>query len=169
MKIHLQAQPPAFRPDHLTALIDIGEDRPLYTRQTAMNHPAWPDLERRQQQDSCKATYLALGASALLYLPGQDAKFWDDDEKIRILAARAYDVACDRKAAALILILDGLEGAGAAPLAAEGIALRAYKFDKYKSPTGKETAPAVTFVCPAKGPDGQNVRKLVEERLALAR
>ena len=168
MKIHLQAQPPAFKPDQLSALIDIGEDRPLYTSQTAMDHPAWPDLERRRKQDPLKSTYLALGASALLYLPGQDAKFWDDDEKIRILAARAYDVACDRKAAALILILDGPEGAAAAPLAAEGIALRAYKFDKYKSaPTGKETKPAVTFVCPAKGADGQNVRKLVEERLAL--
>jgi leucyl aminopeptidase len=153
MRIHFQSELPAPGADQLTALIDLGEDRPLFTPEAARQHPAWDDLERRRKLDTDKcAAYLALGAAPLYYLPATDAKYWDDEEKIRILASRAWDAATERKARELVVLLDGPAGADAAPLAAEGIALRAYKFDKYKAAThekankGKKTEPALTFV-----------------------
>lgn len=170
MRINFQTQPPKPQADQLTALIDLGQERLLYLEPSAQAHPAWADLERRLEHDP-KGTYLAIGEAPLLYLPGEDAKYWDDDEKIRILAARAYDAARERKVASLVVLLDGPAGAEAAALAAEGIALRAYRFAKYKSGNNGDKDKnnkkelAITFVCPKGGE--VNPRKAVERRLAL--
>src|SRR5688572_28812538 len=121
MKININPQAAAGKANQLTALIDLGEDRPLYPPQTAHSHPAWPDVERRFGNSKCKTQYVAFGGDApLVYLPAWDARFWDDNEKIRILAARAWEAARERQADELVVMLDGPEGAGAAPLVAEG-------------------------------------------------
>jgi predicted dehydrogenase len=76
------------------------------------------DLARRRKAEPLTGPYLALGDAPLLLLPAEAAKFWDDREKIRILAAKAYDAACDRGASALFVILNGPDGAEAARMAA---------------------------------------------------
>jgi len=167
MKITVKTQMPAAKPGQLTALIDLGKDRALFVRETARQHPAWADLERQRAKQSAKkaSAYLALGAAPLLYLPAREARFWDDDEKIRILAARALDAAVERRAAELVIPLDGPAGATAAPLAAEGLALRAYRFNKYKSEDGPPRKdPAVTLVVAPS--QAVAVRRQVERALA---
>lgn len=168
MRIQVQSELPAAAADQMTALIDLGEDRPLYTPEGARQHPAWGDLERRRKQDTDRcSSYLALGEAPLFYLPATDAKFWDDDEKVRILASRAYDAAFERKANELVVLLDGPAGSEAAALAAEGIALRDYRFEKYKSQGasnvkgGKKKEPTVTLVVSGEALD--------EARLAVER
>ncbi len=150
MKIRVETVMPAPAADTLLAIIDMGAGRVLFNEAGANQHPAWADLERRKGQGNLDGAYLAVGAAPLYYQPAESAKFWDDEEKIRILAARAYNAACERQAANLVLLMDGPQGAAAAPLAAEGILLRAYKFNKYKSPDNCKK-PAVHLIVPKEG------------------
>ena len=165
MELTVISKMPAAKAGRLVAIIDLGEARPLFDPKTAKALPAWKDLDRQKRAGALTSPYLAVDAAPLLYLPADAAKYWDDREKVRILASRAWDAACERKTDELILLLDGPAGAEAAPLAAEGIGLRAYKFLKYKKadPNGKE--PAVRLLCPAQGLT--QTRERVERQLRL--
>lgn len=163
MKISIQTNLPKFIPTVLTAIIDLGEAKALADENQAATHPAWADLQRRRAQSPLKSPYLAIGEAPLLYLPGDAAKFWDDDDKIRVLASKALDAAREREAEGLVLLLNAPGGADAAPLAAEGIALRAYQFDKYKSGDKKKKALKVTLVLPEAGLTA--ARKAVKAKL----
>lgn len=147
MQIKIVASAPAAKPGVLTAVLDLAPARTLAAPASLKAHPAAADLERRAGQASIDCPYLAVGEAPLLYLPARAARFWDDDEKVRSLAATAYDVASDRQDA-LTVLLDGPQGAAAAPLVAEGLALRDYRFLKYKPAAAPAKELAVTLVVP---------------------
>ena len=163
MQIQIGSRMPAARAGQLVALIDLGAERSLYLDRTAKDYPGWSDLRRRRRGEPIKSAYLATGEAPLLYLPADAAKYWEGDEKIRVLAAKAYDAACKRSAGTLIVLLDGPAGAEAATVVAEGIALRAYRFDKYKKSVAEQKSPAVKFVCTAEGL--RELRVAVADRL----
>lgn len=144
--IDILSKPPRLAASHLTAVIDLGGDAPLFDKKTAAAHPGWNDLRRRRKIEEPKGQYLAAGERPLLYLPASAAKFWDDRDKARVLAARAFDMAADRKAEALVIYMDGPRGPQFAADAAEGIALRAYKFVKYLKENPIASQPAVHIV-----------------------
>ncbi len=163
-KFTISAKPAKSVPGDLVAIIDIAGDS-LFDAAAAEGHPAWADLARRRATD-LSSPYLALGAEALLYLPAAAAAHFDDREKIRILAAKAFDVAVERRAPTLTLRLDGPAGAAAAPLAAEGIALRAYRFVSYFKENPVKHEPAVQIIVAADAVKG--AKTAVEERTAVA-
>lgn len=165
VQIDILSKPPRLAASQLTALIDLGGDAPLFDKKNASAHPAWNDLRRRRRQEELKGAYLAAGDRPLLYLPGAAAKYWDDRDKVRVLAARAFDVAADRKADSLVLLMDGPRGAEFAADAAEGIALRAYKFFKYLKDNPVAMQPAVHIVVGAEGL--KQARAAAEDRLAV--
>ena len=138
------------------------QGRPLALKKSLEQHPAWSDLQRRRKSGELPGAYLAAGRTPLLYLPPGSARHWQGPERVRIQAAKAYEQAEARQAGELVVLLDAQAGAAAAPAAAEGLALRAYRFDKYKK-RDKKAAPKVTFVVPAKGLAG--TRRAVQERL----
>ncbi len=149
--IHVNAKAPKVTPGQLTALLELGADYPLFDPATAAGHPAWGDLERRRKDGELKSPYLAVGERPLLYLPGASARHWDDREKLRILAGRAFDAAVERRAETLVFLLDGALGGEAAEQVAEGVALRAYRFKKYKQEDPLPMSPQVHLVVPAAG------------------
>ena len=148
MQIKLVSSTPAPKPGVLTAVLDLGASRRLAEPASIKAHPASADLARRSASLPIECPYLAIGAAPLLFLPGVLARFWDDDEKIRTLAGVAYDVAADRQDS-LTVLLDGPDGASAAPLVAEGLALRDYRFLKYKPSAAPKKELLVTLVVPA--------------------
>ncbi|MCE5229690.1 leucyl aminopeptidase family protein [bacterium] len=163
--IDILSKPPRLAATHLTALIDLGGDELLFDKKNASAHPGWNDLRRRRRQEELKGSYLAAGDRPLLYLPASAAKFWNDRDKVRVLAARAFDVASDRKCDALILLMDGPRGAQFAADAAEGIALRAYKFVKYLKENPIATQPAVHIIVAKDAL--QSTRQAVEKQLKV--
>ncbi len=163
MNINVTAKTPAAKATVLTALIDLGADRPLFDKRVAREHPAAADLARRRRGGGLNKPYLAVGDAPLLYLPAQAAKFWDNDEKVRILAARAYNEALARGSASLAIPLDGPAGPAAAPLVAEGLALAAYRFDKYKGTADGEKDLSVKLIA---SPPGE-VREAIQGRLQV--
>jgi leucyl aminopeptidase len=165
VKIEVLSHAPAAKPGQLVALIDL-KDRALYDAQAAARRPGWADLERRRKTGEIKKDYLAVDQPPLLWLPAAAAPHWGADEQTRILAARAFDAAVARGDATLVIELDGPDGGAAAPLAAEGIALQAYRFAVYKPSLAEAAAkdPAVALVVPA--PALKAARAAVEKALA---
>ncbi len=164
MQIKLTSSFPRPKPGTLTAVFDLKPARELALTQSIKAHPAARDLQRRRR-NPIECPYLAVGEAPLLYIPGVAARFWDDDEKTRALAALAYDAASDRQDA-LTILLDGPDGAAAAPLVAEGLALRDYRFTKYKASAIPKKELSVTLVVTAKGLS--TAREAVAERLETA-
>lgn len=167
MQLKVASSAPAARPDQLTALIDLRPAENLFKESTAREHPAWTDLERHRAQGELKSEYLAIGESPLLYLPAAAARYWTGHEQVRILAARAWEAAVARGAAQLVVLLDGPGGSQAAPMAAEGILLQAYRFTRYKAQAEAARRPDVTLVAPGAGINETRARvdrsvKLVE-------
>lgn len=132
MKISVQSKLPAGGHEKLVAAIDPGENRRLFKMETAKGFDGWRDVTRRQKQGELKKGYLGAGEQPVLFLPGAVARQWGEGDNLRVLGARALDAAADRDADELIVLLDSDAGAQALPLIAEGLGLRAYRFDKYK-------------------------------------
>lgn len=131
----------------ITAWINLGDKNPLADRATLKAHPGWSDVERRTKIGEIGSAYLTASSPQLLVLPAAAAKYHDDREKVKILAAQAFGVAQERKAESLVIVLNGAAGATAAADAAEGIALYAYNFDKYKKPAKtKSKEPKVSLL-----------------------
>ncbi|HPK02252.1 MAG TPA: leucyl aminopeptidase [Candidatus Sumerlaeota bacterium] len=146
MQISVTSRPPAARADDLIVLLDPSAARELFDPARTAALPGWDDLARHRKTNEVKCPYQASGGAPLLYLPGAIAPYWDDDEKIRILGGKTWDLALDRHARRIVLMLDGRHGPDAAPLAAEGLALRAYRFTKYKKGAEPKREPSVTLV-----------------------
>src|SRR5690349_20817344 len=107
MNLTVQSKLPKGNKRTLTAVIDLGAERRLSTAGAVRKHPASSDLQRRKGEGAIDGAYLAIGQQALLYLPAGAAKYWDDDEKVRILAGKAWDAALERGALELVILLDG--------------------------------------------------------------
>lgn len=149
LKIEVVSQRPAEKPDQILAVIDLGDHRPLVNEASLKSHPGWADLQRRRKAGEIGGAYLTASSPAMLYLPGRSAKHYPDHEKIKTLAAQALASASDRRAGSLVVVLDGPEGASAAPLVAEGMCLYHYDFGKYrKDGSTKRDAPAIEIVVP---------------------
>ena len=86
VQIDILSKSPRLAASQLTALIDLGGDALLFDKKNASAHPGWNDLRRRRRQEEVKGAYLAVGERPLLYLPAAAAKYWDDHDKVRILA-----------------------------------------------------------------------------------
>lgn len=163
MPIKVVAQIPAARVGTLTAWLDLPHG--VAPEADFKAHPAWHDLARRRGKETLKAAYLATGAEALLYLPGEIARHWDDAEKARILGARAFEAACERQAPRLVLPLTGEGSAAMAPRVAEGIAINAYRFSKYKPSAELKQQPEVLLL--VNRGDLAAVKKAVARRLEV--
>jgi leucyl aminopeptidase len=162
MKIKVVAQSPAPGAATLTAWVDLPE-RPFAPEAAFKSHPAFADLSRRRKANELKAAYLASGAAPLLYLPAGLARPFDADDKARTLAARAFEAAAERQAAQLVL---PCTDAATAALAAEGIALVAYRFTQYKASAVPSHEPEVVLVVDAG--ELTAAKKSVARRLEIA-
>lgn len=150
LTIEVNSAAPAAAPGQITAWIDLGGAKSLAARATLQKHPGWENVKQRLAAGAVTSPYLSASAEQLLVLPGAAAKHFPDSEKVKILAGRALEIAKERRASALILLLDSPRGADATADAAEGLELSAYRFDKYKKkPDEEQKDPAVTLVVPS--------------------
>ncbi len=149
LKIEVASQIPEQMPGQIAAWIDLGTKRALAKRATVEQHPGWEDVARRLNGGPITSPYLSASVVSLLVLPGQAAKYYPDREKIKTMAAEALSVARERRCSSLVFLLDAQAGGDAAGDVAEGLALHAYRFEKYKKNKNSSPDPEVTLVVPS--------------------
>ncbi len=165
LKIEVTAQAPQPAPRQLWAWIDLEAGSPLASARWLRARPGWADLERRRAAGPLTSPYLSASDPPLVWLPGAAAKHDPPGEKVKVLAAEALALARDRRSDTLIFGLDALGGAKAAPEVAEGLALHAYRFEKYRE--AKESAPDPKIIFVAGPASRLAARAAVERRLLV--
>ena len=164
LKIDVTSKAPALEPAQITAWIDLGGTKSLAARGPLQKHPGWEDFQRRLDRGTIGSSYLSSSSPPLLVLPGAAAKYYPDPEAIKTLAAEALAVARDRRCS-LVFALDTPRGADAAADVAEGLALHAYRFEKYKKSDNSAPDPAISLVVPSA--KRNKARAAVQTRLVL--
>jgi leucyl aminopeptidase len=134
---------------------------------TLRAHPGWHDVKRRRKSGDLTTPYLSSSTSPLLVLPAAMAKHYPEKEQIKTLAAEALSIAVERHCPSLVFLTDAPSAAYAAAEIAEGLALSAYRFDKYKKNKKAAVYPKITIVA---APSAlAKARAAIRERLDLCK
>lgn len=168
LKIEITTVHPKPAPGGLTALLVPPGGKPFGAKAGVEAHPGAEDYHRRAELGPLNSPYLTSSTPSLLILPLEGEKYGSTTEKVKSLAAQAYWMAKERREGSLLFLLDAPRGGEVAAEVAEGVALAAYSFLKYKK---KDEAnpeppdPTIVFVVPS------NVRaktaKAIDARMKL--
>ncbi len=171
MKISLSSQPPSkLEADLAVAVID-GQTN-LFE---ADDSPLGQALRRAQEgfrQEKYRREFFQTfdenqSVKALLVFSTSLSKSFDVSENVKIAAAKALSYASDYGLSRVAFLLNHAAGAEQAGNAAEGAALGAYRFDRYKKDRDKKIA-KVSFAVVCRQEDRKEVERTVARSLLVA-
>jgi leucyl aminopeptidase len=171
MKISVSSQTPAtLEADLVVAVID-SETNLFEADDSKLGHALRRAQEGFRQEKYRRELFQTFdekeNVKALLVFSTSLSKSFDLSENVKIASARSLAYASDYGLARVAFLLNHAAGAGFAGGAAEGAALGAYRFDKYKK-DGDKKRPRLSFAIVCRGDDRKEVERALSRSLVVS-